>query len=69
MILAIDILVPVYGVNMSIINLKSTIIKNESKFNRLLVKAFQRRFRSELINGKIDKEILLITNKLVSIRT
>ena len=31
MILAIDILVPVYGVNMSIINLKSTIIKNFMK--------------------------------------
>ena len=30
-----------------------------------LVKAFQRRFRQDLINGKIDKECLLISKKLV----
>ena len=31
-----------------------------------LVKAFQRRFRNELINGKIDKECFLISNNLIN---
>ena len=30
-----------------------------------LVKAFQRRFRQDLINGKIDKECLLISKSLL----
>ena len=30
-----------------------------------LVKAFQRRYRQQLINGKIDKECLLISENLV----
>ncbi len=34
------------------------------KNKRLLIKAFQRRFRQELINGLIDKECLLISNNL-----
>ena len=34
------------------------------KFLNLLVKAFQRRFRQELINGKIDKECFLISENL-----
>jgi N-acetylmuramoyl-L-alanine amidase len=46
----------------------STFIKNKSNFNKLLIKAFQRRFRPELINGKIDEECLLIINKLVRIK-
>ena len=46
----------------------STFIRNKSNFNRLLIKAFQRRFRPELINGKIDEECLLIINKLVRIK-
>jgi len=29
-----------------------------------LIKAFQRRFRTELINGKVDKEFLMIAKKL-----
>ena len=29
-----------------------------------LVKSFQRRFRQELVNGKIDKECLIIAEKL-----
>jgi len=32
----------------------------------LVVKAFQRRFRPELINGKIDKECLLISQNLIN---
>ena len=37
-----------------------------SKLNKtLIVKAFQRRFRQSLVNGKIDKECLIISKKLV----
>ena len=46
---------------------KSKIFKNQLKFNKLLVKAFQRRFRPKMINGKIDQECLLIINKLAKI--
>ena len=35
-----------------------------NRFLNLIVKAFQRRFRQELINGKIDKECLLISENL-----
>jgi len=33
-------------------------------FNNYIVKAFQRRFRPELVNGKLDKECLIISNNL-----
>jgi N-acetylmuramoyl-L-alanine amidase len=36
----------------------------KDKFLNLITKAFQRRFRQELINGKIDKECLLISQNL-----
>ena len=44
-------------------------IKNTSKikkdeFSTFLISAFQRRFRQELINGKIDQECLLISENL-----
>jgi N-acetylmuramoyl-L-alanine amidase len=45
---------------------KSIIVKNKRKYKKLLVKAFQRRFRAELIDGKIDQECLLILNDLLS---
>ena len=45
--------------------LKSDIIKNNKKYSKLLIKAFQRRFRPELISGKLDQECLLILNNLV----
>ncbi len=40
--------------------------KNFKKTNHLrsIVKAFQRRFRQELISGQIDKECLIISNNL-----
>ena len=38
---------------------------NRVKYSRELVKAFQRRFRQELVNGKIDQECLLISKNLV----
>ena len=42
---------------------KSENSKNR-KFNNYIVKAFQRRFRQELVNGKLDKECLIISNNL-----
>ena len=36
----------------------------KDKFLNLVVKAFQRRFRQELINGKIDQECFLISKNL-----
>ncbi|WP_440933375.1 N-acetylmuramoyl-L-alanine amidase [Candidatus Pelagibacter sp.] len=38
--------------------------KDMHKNKKLLIKAFQRRFRQELINGIIDKECLLISENL-----
>jgi N-acetylmuramoyl-L-alanine amidase len=37
----------------------------KDKFLIFLIQAFQRRFRQELINGKIDNECLLISENLV----
>ena len=39
-------------------------ILNKDRYLRDIVKAFQRRFRQELINGKIDRECLLISKNL-----
>ena len=38
---------------------------NKKKQQQSIIKAFQRRFRQELINGKIDKECLIISNNLI----
>ena len=38
---------------------------NKNKYNKIITFAFQRRFRQELVNGKIDKECLLISEKLI----
>ena len=38
---------------------------NKAKYLKKLVKAFQRRFRQELIDGKIDQECLLIAKNLI----
>ena len=45
-------------------------IKNPTKlkkdqFLNLIARAFQRRFRQELVNGKIDLECLIISQNLV----
>jgi len=37
----------------------------KDKYSKFVIKAFQRRFRPELINGKIDQECLLISHNLV----
>ena len=45
--------------------------KNNVKENRYLIfviKAFQRRFRPELVNGKIDQECLLISQNIIQNR-
>ena len=39
----------------------------KSKYSKILTKAFQRRFRQELINGVIDQECLIISKKLINI--
>ena len=44
--------------------------KNTQKSNKnknYLVKAFQRRFRQNLINGKMDQECLLISENLLNL--
>ena len=44
---------------------KKKIIKDKKKFEKLLIYAFQRRFRPELVNGIIDRECLLISQNLI----
>ena len=39
--------------------------KDKNKYLRKLTKNFQRRFRQELVNGKIDQECLLISKSLI----
>ena len=38
---------------------------NHISFDQIISKAFQRRFRPEVVNGKIDQECLLISQNLV----
>lgn len=38
---------------------------NKNKFNKNITFAFQRRFRQELVNGKVDKECLIISENLI----
>jgi len=40
-------------------------IKQKSKHSKFVIRAFQRRYRSKKINGKIDKECLIIAKNLV----
>ena len=39
---------------------------NKKKYHKIIIKTFQRRFRQELINGKPDRECLMISNNLRS---
>ena len=39
--------------------------KDKNKYLRELTKTFQRRFRQELIDGKIDQECLIISKNLI----
>ena len=38
---------------------------NSKKSNKYIIKAFQRRFRQELVNGKVDKECYLIIDNIL----
>ena len=42
------------------------LLNNSNKYHQLkfIVRAFQRRFRQELVNGIIDKECVIISNNL-----
>ena len=42
-------------------------VKNKIEHLKLITKAFQRRFRQDLINGLVDKECLIISKKLLKI--
>ena len=43
---------------------KNSEYSKNRKFNNCVVKAFQRRFRKELINGRADKECLIISKNI-----
>ena len=53
--------------NLSKIGYSENFFKNydNNHNSRLIIKAFQRRFRQELVNGLIDKECLIISNNLL----
>ena len=51
--------------NLCKIGYSRLLLKDKHIKKKLLVKAFQRRFRQELINGVIDKECLLISKNLI----
>ena len=40
---------------------------SKNRYSKVLIKAFQRRFRQETINGMIDQECLLISKNLIKI--
>ena len=56
----------IFSKNLFKIGYSKNLIKKNNLYLKLLVKAFQRRFRQELINGIIDKECLIISEKLVN---
>jgi N-acetylmuramoyl-L-alanine amidase len=53
--------------NLYIIGYSKKIPKNisQNRYQTFVVKAFQRRYRRELVNGRIDKECLLISKNLI----
>jgi len=44
---------------------KTSKILNKNKYNIMITKAFQRRYRQSLVNGKSDQECLLISQDLL----
>ena len=40
-------------------------INKKTRYSKSVIKAFQRRFRSKIINGKIDNECLEIAKNLI----
>mgnify|MGYP000076497595 CR=1 FL=1 len=57
----------IFFINLFKIGYSKTFPKNISrnKYLRELAKTFQRRFRQELVNGKIDQECLIISKNLI----
>ena len=51
--------------NLYKIGYSKKIYLNKNKYLKMLTKAFQRRFRQKLVNGIIDQECLIISNKLI----
>ncbi len=51
--------------NLYKIGYKKQLDRINDQYTKLLVKAFQRRFRQERVDGKIDKECLIISKNLV----
>ncbi len=47
---------------------KNTNVTTGQKYQKLLVKAFQRRFRTDQINGKIDQECLIISKNIANMK-
>ena len=50
--------------NLYKIGYSKNILFSKYKYSKLLITAFQRRFRQELVNGTIDQECLFISNNL-----
>ena len=40
-------------------------IKKKTNYSKFVIRAFQRRYRSKIINGKIDKECFEIAKNLI----
>ncbi len=51
--------------NLYMLGYPKNILFNKYKYSKLLITAFQRRFRQKLVNGIIDQECLFISNNLV----
>tara|TARA_B100000073_G_scaffold323049_1_gene304843 strand:+ start:787 stop:1338 length:552 start_codon:yes stop_codon:yes gene_type:complete len=51
-------------VNIGYMTKKKENLKNR-RLNNYIIKAFQRRFRPELVNGKADKECYIVSNNIV----
>ena len=53
--------------NLNRIGYSEKFLKNFNKTHnlKLVIKAFQRRFRQKLVNGLIDRECLIISNNLL----
>ena len=54
-----------FKLNLYKIGYLQNLSKKNNKYSKSLVKSFQRRFRQELINGKIDKECCSISKNLL----
>ena len=51
--------------NLNKIGYTKNLKMDQNKYLKTITKAFQRRFRQKLINGKIDQECLIISNNLI----